>query len=534
MSEKTPNQIYDETMRKKNHLNLKRQFNLVDEWDCTLNKKRKDDIHLDSYLNERWKHYKLIEEFGGVNIRESFFGGRTNNIKFYCDVTAREDERILYYDFRSLYPTVLKYKEFPVGHPRVINENFRPDNDISEYFGFIKCILIAPANLRIPVIPVKNKNKKLIFPLCQKCAEELNPENCEHSQTERRLIGTWTSIEIKYALTRGYVIEKIIEVYHYKDRTTDIFSEYINLWLKYKQQSDGWPNWVKNDNDKKEYVENFFKNENVKLTEEEVDRNPALLFIAKLFLNTLWGKLAQRPNLPQTTICNEYHQYWDLANDPEKTIKGELMVNEDTLLVTWEYVNEELGSSTNTSLAVASFVTSYARIELMKVIDEVEIIPGRLLYMDTDSIIFHYKNEDPKPKTDDYLGCLCDEISKDYGENAVCTKFCSLGPKVYAMEIWPENASVPIVPIKAKGITLTDKSLDLIKMENMIRMAEAYIKNKGKNTPENKIMVPQMQIKANKMHTIETKYFEKTFRVMSEKRRIVGNDTLPYGYILDL
>ena len=263
----------------------------------------------------------------------------------------------------------------------------------------------------------------------------------------------------------------------------------------------------------------------------DIEKNPALRFIAKLFLNTLWGKLAQRPNMNQTTICTEYHEYWQLACDDSKLIKGELMINDNCLLVNWENKNEEDCNNQNTSLAIASFVTSYARIELMKVIDEIEIIPGRLLYMDTDSVIFKYTKGEPKPKTDDYLGCLADEISKDYGDKAICTKFCSLGPKVYAMEIWPENAAKPVVPIKVKGITLTDKALDIIKMEWMIKLAEDYIKNNGNSKESAILKIPQMDIRPNNMQVIKTKYYEKTFRAMSTKRRIKGNDTVPFGFV---
>ncbi len=164
----------------------------------------------------------------------------------------------------------------------------------------------------------------------------------------------------------------------------------------------------------------------------------------------------------------------------------------------------------------------------MKVIDEIEVIPGRLLYMDTDSVIFCYKEGEPLPKTDDYLGCLADEISKDYGSNAKCTKFCSLGPKVYALEIWPEGSTEPVVPIKAKGITLSDKALSIIRMDEMVRIANSYTNNDGQ---KESLLIPQMLIKSDKMHVLYTKHFEKTFRAMSDKRRISGNDTLPYGYV---
>ena len=524
----TPNQIYEYSQNKARHLR-KRGFIVEEEWDCTLVKKRKLDPRLDSYIEQRYEYYQLLEELGGVDIRESFFGGRTNNIRFWCDVTDDISSRILYYDFRSLYPTVLKYKDFPIGHPKVINENF--DEEINNYFGFIKCILDPPEQLYIPVLPLKTKKKKLIFPLCTMCAESQNPRTCEHTIEERRLIGTWTTIELSYAIEKGYKIHKIIEVYHYIDKTKNIFSEYINLWLKFKQQSDGWPSWVKNDDDKLQYINNFEEREGVKMNIEEIEKNPGLRFIAKLFLNTLWGKLAQRPNLQQTKVCTEYKDYWEIVNDEEKVIKGELMVNDNCLLLNWEYKEVDTAKNGNTSLAIASFVTSYARIELMKKLDEIEIIPGRVLYFDTDSIIFRYKDGEPKPSTDDYLGGLADEISKDYGEKAVCTKFCSLGPKVYAMEIWPENSIQPIVPIKVKGITLTDKALDIIKMKSMLELAEDYVKQKGKSSETNVLKIPQMQIRPTNLQTIETKTFEKTFRAMSEKRRLSGNDTLPFGYV---
>ena len=524
--DKTPNQIFEETNKKANHLR-KRGFDLVEEWDCELKKKRRLDPELDDYFIARDRYYKDLTKYGGVSIRDSFKGGRTNNVKFICDVTDDPASRILYYDFRSLYPTVLKYKEFPVGHPKVINEDF---DDIRNYFGFIKCILKAPDDMYIPVLPVHTKKRKLIFPLCTKCAEDMNPHDCTHDDEERNLIGTWTTVELNYALEKGYEIVKIIEVYHYREKTNEIFSGYINLWLKLKQQADGWPAWVKNDEDKQKYIDNFLKNEGVQLDEKEIEVNPGLRFIAKLFLNTLWGKLAQRPNLQQTKVCSEYKDYWEIVNDEDKLIKGELMVNDDCLLVNWEYKDDEMGKNANTSLAIASFVTSYARIELMKIIDEVEIIPGRVLYWDTDSLIFRYRDGEPKPSTDDYLGCLADEISKDYGVGAICTKFCSLGPKVYAMEIWPENATEPIVPIKVKGITLTDKALDIIKMESMVKLAEDYIKNNGDQSNCSSLQIPQFQIRPTPMKTIETKYFSKIFRAMSEKRRINGNDTLPYGF----
>ena len=65
-------------------------------------------------------------------------------------------KKIEYLDFTSLYPFVNKTKIYPSGHPTIIRENFEP---ISNYFGLIKCKVLAPANLYHPVLPVRAKGK---------------------------------------------------------------------------------------------------------------------------------------------------------------------------------------------------------------------------------------------------------------------------------------------------------------------------------------------------------------------------------------
>ena len=57
-------------------------------------------------------------------------------------------EKIKYLDLTSLYPTVHKYDEYPIGHPEVILENFW---DITEYFGLAKVKILPPRSLYHPV-----------------------------------------------------------------------------------------------------------------------------------------------------------------------------------------------------------------------------------------------------------------------------------------------------------------------------------------------------------------------------------------------
>ena len=91
--------------------------------------------------------------------RDAFFGGRVNGFKLFRE--ARDDETIEYVHFTSLYPFVNKTKKYPIGHPVIIREDFE---DISNYFGLVKCKVLASSNLYHPVLPVRAKGK-LFFPL---------------------------------------------------------------------------------------------------------------------------------------------------------------------------------------------------------------------------------------------------------------------------------------------------------------------------------------------------------------------------------
>jgi len=143
-------------------------------WECQYKKLLIDDSNLLNFRNIRNNYYKDIKDYGHASLRESFFGGRTNNFLF--NYKCQQNKSLKYYDFTSLYPHVLVDNNYPIGHPNTITENF---SDVDNYFGFIKCIIIPPKQLYIPVLPLKIDDK-LCFPLCFKCAKLRNSANCNH------------------------------------------------------------------------------------------------------------------------------------------------------------------------------------------------------------------------------------------------------------------------------------------------------------------------------------------------------------------
>ena len=119
-------------------------------------------------VQEHFINSRKIKKYGAISIREAFFGGRTHN--FYFNRECGDGEEIRYLDVTSLYPYVLVKNRYPIGHPKLIEVFSETETDITDYFGFIKCKVLPPTDLYIPVLPMRDENNKLMFPLCRQCA----------------------------------------------------------------------------------------------------------------------------------------------------------------------------------------------------------------------------------------------------------------------------------------------------------------------------------------------------------------------------
>lgn len=78
---------------------------------------------------------------------------------------------------------------------------------------------------------------------------------------------------------------KIHEVWHFReeDRQVGLFADYVNTWLKIKQESAGWPDNCTTPQQKREYIREYKQKEGTKL--ENVVKNPGRKQVAKLVLN---------------------------------------------------------------------------------------------------------------------------------------------------------------------------------------------------------------------------------------------------------
>ena len=133
-----------------------------------------------------------------------------------------------------------------------------------------------------------------MFTLCKTCADTLNKTPCTHSEQERSILNTWCQPELMKAIEKGYQILKIHEVWHFPVHTAELFKEYVNTFLKIKQESSGYPKDCVTEEQKQTYIGEYYEHEGIRLDSEKIDYNPGLRSLSKLMLNSLWGMLYKK------------------------------------------------------------------------------------------------------------------------------------------------------------------------------------------------------------------------------------------------
>uniref|UniRef100_A0ABM5FYK9 DNA-directed DNA polymerase n=1 Tax=Pogona vitticeps TaxID=103695 RepID=A0ABM5FYK9_9SAUR len=460
------------------------------------------------------KHYLATADFPEpLEPRDALFGGRTNAICLYYK--PKTGEQIHYYDFTSLYPYVNKTKEYPLGHPKIIYENFKP---VSAYFGSVKVKVYPPRGLFFPVLPTRIGGK-LMFALCATCAKGHQQDPCQHTDDERALMGTWCTIELNAAIEKGYKIVKIFEVWHFEDRSEDLFTKYMELHLRHKQEASGFPDWCVSEADKKKYIDDYEEKEGVSLRKDKIVVNPTKRQIAKLFLNSLRGKFGQRTNLTNTQVVRDPDEYFNLLFSEAYTVSMFEFLAEDAVSVSWKHANDRITTKGMKNVFIACFTTAYPRLELYKLLEKLQ---DRVLYHDTDSVIFVQREGEWNPPLGDYLGDLTSEIPTGLH----IKEYVAAGPKTYGYKLSDGKAC-----LKVKGITLNVANCEKINFDSLKELVFTHALDKQDSTTR-EIVVQQPGIVRDKHQwLIHTKLLRKTQKVVYDKRVITeGFKTLPYGY----
>ena len=513
---------------------------VLSKWSCEFAEDRKKPKVRD-FLN-------TINIQDPINLRDCYFGGRTNALVLHKKFP--EGEKGKYVDFISLYPDILKYRRFPVGHPERITSNlqqclFTPcDGDCFysscegkhwtlPYFGVMQVTVLPPTDLIHPVLPLKC-NGKLKFPLCYKCACNENEDMCTCLDNDRMFTHTYCTPELEVAINMGYTIIQIHEVLHWKEsemynpvtKQGGLFTQYINTFLKLKQESSGYPQNVKSEEEKQAYIDQYLDHEGILLDKECIDKNPGLRSLSKLALNSFYGKFGQRTNMKKTLFVKDIKQLMQVLTDPGKLLMDFHIMNDDVIQVEYKNTEDFECQSFNTNVTIAAFCTSWARLKLWSVMQK---LGKRVMYHDTDSIIFSVKDGEYVPPLGTYLGQLTDELTcKELGcKKQGCSghwieEFVSCGPKNYSFRV-----NTGEIVCKVRGFSLNYKSSLILNFESMKEALVAWKRNEKKELITVKTELVRDKYKPKVFNRVISKHYS----VVYDKRKVLPDFTsIPFGF----
>lgn len=331
-----------------------------------------NNIYRSCFMPEDTIPLLTVEE--SLFVRSGFFGGRT--AVFQAHVKCKPGEKIQYDDVCSLYPSVNACVQpgqvYPVGIPRWIES---PDS-LDGLLGFAEVDVTPPPDLLYhPVLAGKKGGGRLNF--------DLSPKS--HA--------VYATCELEVAVEMGYVITKIYRVLHFDSSSTDVFSGYVKQFMAKKDQAGA-------------------------------EGNAGARAVAKLCLNSLWGRMGMRTNQESSTFVTSIGDAIALCE--EKEVMDIITRGGGGYL---EVVHREKGGveqpSDSTCVALAAWTTALARLVLYK---QLRMLGARAIYCDTDSVVYISRPGD----TDVARGKGLGEWESELEGGDYISEFAALGPKLYA------------------------------------------------------------------------------------------------------
>jgi len=214
------------------------------------------------------------------NARDALRGGKTDVKIFYKKFTMEDvfvrKRYAAYVDVQSMYPFVMHSQEYPVGKGQLMSHYDYPDlgeREIRTLFGFAKVDIDPPATFVQHPALVHSRDGKLC------------------STLEPWIDKVFTTVELCDALDEGWKLRKVHWIQFYPEKSTTLFSKYIEKLVSEKihaSKIEGTPEEL--EELKQKWLEEF----NIDFNAAMAEFNAGKRALAKLMLNSLWGKLSER------------------------------------------------------------------------------------------------------------------------------------------------------------------------------------------------------------------------------------------------
>lgn len=317
--------------------------------------------------------------------RQAVYGGRTHPNKKhfmsqqYEKILAGEissidqiDDYCVDLDVVSLYPTAMHQNKYPVG------KHYHTDYEQKGFFGVYECEVVCPKNILTAQIP--RKENGLIWDL----------------EDRKQVL---TSVDIDRARSYGYEITCGKGIYWRKSEY--IFKDYIDEWFEVKAHAK--------------------------------KGSPARA-LAKLMLNSLYGKMIQKPIIEKTELVKTRSEMYSILNNNIVTNITEVN-GTDYLYFTFHSKFEKVLDETVTKPGhIGAFILAYSRnimSEYIRKLNPEESMDKLFYYTDTDSLQTHCSTVKNIEKD---FGKQLGQLDNDLGDNAKIVRGIWVAPKLYRLE----------------------------------------------------------------------------------------------------
>ena len=499
---------------------------------------------LQRMTSEKW--WAVLKPYEHFFAHKALRGGRTEVKQPYFKLSDEDyaaGKRILYVDVCSMYPYQQIAHDFPVGTPTVhiwdlkyrpcknhvnavtcetcpdivrhdpsitsIVHNMQP-SDVSSWFGIVCVTLTPPRRMLHPVLVSYNEES-------QKCVATLNPE--DHVEI---FIGTNS---LKACLANGYVLERV-HCFHEYAKGNFWRDPTLKLYLDKMMNSRNAP---EGEEAREAFIEKWssvYGDEFGNMVREswpKWGKFNAKKFVAKIIINSVWGKHAQRVIMPKTWIfdfktdMDGIHLYFKNCTDGNRHHQNAQPMSDTRIMYT---ATDPLAPPDlhKQYLPAGLMVPEYGRLQLW---EQMHLLGDRVLYCDTDSII--YVSE--PGKYDVPIG----DMVGDWEVEDVCSKhdgireFVAWGPKSYGLKCGDGFTTV-----KAKGVSLKRATEKLFNFEVMKQGALEFLEH-GEMTSS---FIPQTNFVWRVGSSMRTIYNLKELAIKQRELKGVLKDGFmyPFGY----
>ncbi|KAK3919739.1 DNA polymerase [Frankliniella fusca] len=480
-------------------------YTVIEKWECVFNTELKTDPEMRAYFEAH-----PTTRTPPLILRHALVGGRTSALRWYHKADLDRGEKIKMVDVVSEYPNANLRGDYPYGHRNIYLEGNPDMPDPDQWNGMIKCTVLPPRDLFIPVLLYK-ANGKLMFPLCRTCVEIQNSERRHDHEDprERQLTSTCRAPELLLALReKSYELITVHEVHQYPGTVAHnpetgedgLLSGYVRCFMALKMQASGWPPECDSDDKKEQFIKDTLKHDVVVLDPAKMVKNSALRTMAKLMCNSFWGKFGEKTLRSRIDLIYDPAKLMPLLTDPRKEVTGLLPLSKECIQVTWKPVEDSETYLPTSSILHAAFTTCFGRLQLYKYLD---VVKERALFHDTDSVAYISRPGEPDLPIGTHLGDLTDQVEGDYG------------PGLLSLSLWPADQKITLTRWLWVEIPPTSK---FASSHGDGKHRKAHGAHSTPNSPSSRV---------ENSDTIDQKIWQ---AVSTKRRRLCVERTVPFGY----